>query len=275
MRHFAPAATAALATLVFFSCAKPDPHESGIKQLVAASFVCPADTDRIAWIEDRYGEQNLQGGTTSHRTDVVEALSLIPTEYLYWVFDHNEVPVELRQTGGSTRGATTSVGRAGVWRPERIWVGQMTGNFNPMNHEFGHATKHYLAATFPDFAADLTATYRRAMAAEEAQLMRGYARSSESEYFAELFDSYYCGTESRDDIEDNMPITYAFMQTYLIDPDALEGTSGDATLAGAREGVDDDNDRVSNAYDQCPETAVGEAIAFGTQTYGCAENQLN
>ncbi len=248
------------------------PHASGLKQLVQKSFVCDVNEDRIPMIVAEYGG-NLKGGSSGHKVSAKNALANLPSEYLNYVFKRHNVVVTLKNVGGSTRGMTSSSNGGGAWHPNSIWVGQMTGNFDPLAHEIGHAMQHYLKYTFPDFKSDLSAMYGLMKSNGESNHMRGYAKSSATEYWAEIFDSFYCSQASRDNMKEKMPKTLEFAQKYLIDPSDLEGNTGDDSILGAELKLDTDHDGVSNYYDKCADTPEDTEVLFSSKHYGCSQEQ--
>jgi hypothetical protein len=221
-----------------------DEHASGTKQLVNDDFVCEAKSERSLDIMARYNDQ-LIGGSSAHRQTAISALTTLPDEYLRYVLDAHNLKIELRNASGSTRGMTTSTNSGSGWYPSEMWVAPKTGNFDPLPHEMGHATEHYLTKSFPNFQSDLAKAYSAARSGKESQLMRGYALSTQKEYFAEAFDSYYCSQASRKMMREKMPKTWSFARKYLIDPNALE-----ADLPQ----IDSDDDGVYDYKDRCPDT---------------------
>jgi hypothetical protein len=249
-----------------------DAHASGLKQLIQNDFVCDVNEDRIPTIKKKY-RFNLLGGTPAHRKTAFASLANLPTEYLNYVFKRHKLPITLKNVGGSTRGATTSSNSGNGWYPTRMWIGQVTGKFNPLPHEMGHAMEHYNKYSFPNFQKDLTVMYKWAMNNSESSVMRGYAKSNQTEFWAEVFDSYYCSQESRDYMKEHMPRTLVFAQRYLISADDLEGTVGANSLVGKELQVDTDLDGVTNKYDKCADTEAEATVLFTAEHYGCSSEQ--
>jgi len=214
------------------------------------------------------------GGKNEHKEDVYDILSRLPTEYRYWVFDHNFLKINIREQGGSIRGVTTLSGTSRLMRPKAMWVTpRMRNGFHPLMHEIGHAVEDYVANTHTEFDSELTALYNWVVPNIEGRQMRQYAKTNRTELFAEIFDSYYCSKEAREHMREKMPRTWYFAKRFLIDPKLPESSSNTSEL-GRENNVDQDDDLVSNAFDQCPDTPKNSQRIFTMKKfYGCSPSQ--
>jgi hypothetical protein len=146
-----------------------------------------------------------------------------------------------------------------------------------LQHEFGHAIQPQLDQTHKTFYQSFKKWFNEATkgAHQEAAHMWSYPKSDASEYWAELFDTYYCGTEARLHMRDTYPRSYQFARNYLIDPTQLNAThqSTPAWKAENDRQGDEDGDGIVNKEDQCIGTETGKTVHATGDYKGCAGGQ--
>lgn len=258
---------------------------SELNQIVRPGNVdCPDVASRKGLVAQLYGSRVF--GAESNRQSAISTMTRLPKAYLDFVF----VKAKARMNAnGPGQGGLTSWTNDGQGRlPTTVSTGTKGGLWNVVNHEMGHASYGAIQRQFSDFETELTKTFNYAVLQnKERGNMQGYAQNNREEFFAELFDEFYCGTVARERFAQKLPVTYAFAEKYLIpvtddmgfDPNA--DTDGDGILDTADKCPGSKPDPTSKKFDT-PATRVWNVANFeeGTENHsytvkynGCQSGQ--
>jgi hypothetical protein len=184
---------------------------SQVEQIFASvTMACEANQTLLPGVDQRY-RSHVSASSARDTQDALNALSVLPEPYLNWVIKGSNLKINVTNNIGG--GFTT-------WSGQKITSMQVgrkatNGNYYSLRHEVGHAVHVYLSNNVQGFSTDWSTAYRSAMNSE-SKYMRSYSRTSQQEYFADLFDSFYCGSVSHEKVKAEMPVSFAFAQKYLI-----------------------------------------------------------
>lgn len=243
--------------IVANACGRPKVAQSSqVKQIVApANLTCQDFPQNKSALVSRYGSQI--DGYEEYRQDAMLTMTRLPSEYLDFVFQtaRAQMTAQGPGQGGLTSWTFDSQGRL----PTTIATGTRAGTWNVVNHEMGHASYGYVARKHPSFEDELTNLYAYAvLQGNESGRMQGYPQNNREEFFAEMFDEFYCSAEARLRFKAELPRTFAFAARYLIAPS--EGMGFDPNL-------DTDHDGVKDTEDRCPSSRPDATTgAFDTPT---------
>ena len=96
-----------------------------------------------------------------------------------------------------------------------------------LQHETGHAINVLLDGKIVNFEAKLEALFNDEAASGQ---IRGYAQTSPTEYFAEAFNNFYCGKDSKAYFKEQLPKTHDFFVKNLEQP-VFEADAASAACA--------------------------------------------
>jgi hypothetical protein len=238
-----------VATLLTTGCSSNSEElkDSETKQIIPNYLKCDADHERANLIKSKYGNKFRGSGMSQ----AFLATANLPDEVLDYIFTKRSVSISLRGTG---RGGRTNSGGGSI---------SISSGVGSLAHEFGHAAHFsYLRDTQPTFQSALNNAYRYGIRSERSG-MRGYSTSNSKDFFADLFDSYYCSNASRQNMQLKFPKSYDFIVKYLPLPPSEQTPNPDK-----------DGDSVLNEADLCSMTASGAAVSDSAERMGCSEDQL-
>lgn len=200
-------------------CGADSSRDSSATQQITApgNVQCLNFQDRKAEIERRYGARVT--GYDGYRHAAFMTMTRLPEEYMDFVFvtARAQMSVSGPGNGGLTSWTYDREGRV----PTTISTGTCCGSgfHDVVNHEMGHAAYGKVMRLEPGFEQALTAQYNYAVyQGNERRNMQSYAQNNREEYFAELFDEYYCSPEARQRMKERLPTTFEFAERYLLPP---------------------------------------------------------
>jgi hypothetical protein len=225
-------ATIALSlAMVLSSCGVSPPKNSRISQLTNKNFVCQNPGKlRTDSVTGRMPGGMIHGWSGAEMDIAMSHFSSIPDNYenflagLYKSQDFEGIYPAPLETGsnGSVMGATSIVTVSdGRVFPKWIQITDAVPNGLQfaLQHEVGHAVENFIriSARGVKFQFD---SKKKDMFQEGSNnpLIRGYARSSAGEYFAEAFANFYCSPESHELIRQELPLTFEFLTNVLDAP---------------------------------------------------------
>lgn len=216
---------------------------SELEQIVAPGNIdCQDFPARKALIVSSYGSHIF--GVEDQRQDAMLTLTRLPREYLEFVFI--KANAQMTTIGPGQGGLTSWTGDAQGRLPTTISTGTRYGTWNVVNHEMGHASYGYIQRQYSTFENDLDQIYSYAiLSGNESSRIQGYAAQNREEFFADLFDEFYCSGEARFRLRTQLPRTFAFANRYLIAP--TDGMGFDVTADSDKDGVTDLSDRCPNS----------------------------
>ncbi len=282
-------AYSAVCFLAFTSCQhsgknSSDQH-SEVKQLKSqlTSFKCDFEDARIAMVKEKYSGNVSSTVNSEWREKVFKYMSLTPDAYLEYIFTTNEVKVSYRSSGGLTTlgGPGPSDRPEGPDRPGRVFkitISSGQPQYNGMLHEIGHAVEPHIDDVHPNTYYKSSKYWYKAAAKtsnKESSAMWQYPKTGRFEYWAELFDSYYCSAESRAHMKKTYPRSFQFAKRFLIDPlnmSAPSESSAAYKIVNDRQG-DEDQDGIINSEDECSATDEGAITAESEKYLGCGSGQ--
>lgn len=275
---------AVVTTLTFVGCGtNKNAEESKTSQLInqIGSFKCVVDDTRAATLRSKY-QSFVRGNDEAWQQRAFQTLALVPDEYLKVIFEDYKAPISLWNSGG---GLTTQTVRGGQppdrpFRSEKISISRGQPHYFGLLHEIGHAIQPELDRTHKSFFNSFRYWYQQAarVSTPESQHMWSYPKTATSEYWAEVFDSYYCSPESRDHMRATFPRSYQFAKRYLIDPTNVQAPSTTTSayqIENDRAG-DEDSDGISNQEDKCSATDPDKRaqVRQDAEFLGCAPGEF-
>lgn len=209
--------------LILTACGGTREQHSETKQLIyGPDSVCDRNMNDVAALKTSYGKYVRSVATTQDLDHAMITLSRIPRRYLDFVFTQSAAQVQLTGPcqGGMTYWTYNHQGRvptmitSGTYAP-----GNWCGRTDTFAHEMGHAAYGAVQRNYSNFETTLDRQYNWAVwQSGESQYLAPYARNSREEFFAEIFDQYYCSAAARDLFKRAMPYTYAFAEAFLLPP---------------------------------------------------------
>lgn len=200
------------------SCGTPPTEDSATQQITGPGNVqCTNFPERKATIERKYGGRVY--GYDAYRQQAMLTMTRLPEAYGDFVFVKAQAQMTANGPGdgGLTSWTYDSEGRL----PTTISTGTCCGGgyHDVVNHEMGHAAYGKVSRLEPGFEQALTDQYNYAVyQGHERGNMQSYPQNNREEFFAELFDEFYCSAEARDRMREKLPTTFAFAERYLLDP---------------------------------------------------------
>jgi hypothetical protein len=237
--------------LMFAGCSSynDQPASSDLTQIIPNYLTCDVDQERTEQVKSKYGRFFRGNGILAG----YRATANIPDVLLSYVFQKRSTSIFLKGLG---RGGFASSGGG------RISIDSGVGS---LAHELGHAVHFsYFRDKIPNFDNELRQAYSNSVRNERSG-MRGYSTQNYSEFLADLFDSYYCSEQSRNNVKTRFPRAFAFAEKFFPTPPS-EVIEQDPN-------ADDDNDGVINSEDFCSNTPIGEKIWKDGEFIGCAGGQ--
>ena len=204
-------------------CSRSESEPSKISQAVLGpDTVCDLHLDEVPALRAQYAGFILSSTGPNEIDSAMTTFSRIPKAYLDFVMPESRTQIYLT---GQCQGGLTSWSFDGATRlPTSISSGTYTPGVgcdrtDTLAHEMGHAAFGKVQKLHSDFDQALDAQYNETvMQGVESQYLASYARTNREEFFAEIFDQFYCSAEARNRFRQVMPHTYAFAQRYLLAP---------------------------------------------------------
>ncbi|MBF0441012.1 MAG: hypothetical protein HQK54_03840 [Oligoflexales bacterium] len=216
---------------------------SNLNYLQNKSYDCVLPTeDRRNFIESSIPKGFIRGYSQEETSTIIDRMAVLPNKdlgHLAASFDNRVFkgisPQNYWQNG--VLGLTTL-------QPGETWSGTKgyvatkittapESGGSAVQHEIGHAVeilgRERAAQQKMDFSQSL-----KMMLSEfnsKDSLLREYAKSDESEAWAESYANYYCSKESHDFIKNNLPETYAFLGKVLFQPFWEQRNNNDTAAA--------------------------------------------
>lgn len=215
----------AMPCLIFVTvaCQGNSSDSSTLQQIVSGpDSICTNHTERLPSLTARYSGFVNSYTYEGEKQRAMETFSRLPAPYLEFVFVQSRAALYL--TGACQGGLTSwSFDQSG-----RVPTSISSGTASPgsgcsrsdtLAHEMGHAAYGAVQRANAQFEAALDAQYHWAVyqGGESASLAH-YATTSREEYFAELFDTYYCSSAARARLRQYLPRAFALAERFLLAP---------------------------------------------------------
>ena len=287
VRRARSAPVAVLALLVAApGCHKPSASPSAPTYLSSSDYNCATvSNERLAAVKAKVPEGMVKNFSGDQLPIAWNRVALIPDrdlDHLIWTYNQRILEGIFPKTyftpgvAGLTSltQSRTQGGTVGLIATSITTAPTMAGF--ALQHEIGHAVevraREAAAKANIDFEAKLGALVSELRG--HASITRSYARSNESEAWAEAYANYYCSTESQEFIKTNLPTTMQFLRQVL-EPAQFESGSEPTgptskSLNPSGSSASSTASTTSTASGTAPDTGTATAAGGSTSTAGTA-----